>query len=106
MIHFFIARYSHRLFECPPSSQRFFREKISRVSLKFVTFEFGGFMKVQSPRGTQDFLPEKAEIMRFIENKSHDWAIRFGYGEIITPIFEFTEIFHRTMGETSDVIHK
>lgn len=63
-------------------------------------------MKFQSVRGTQDFMPEQAERMRLIETKSHDWAQRFGFGEIITPLFEFTEVFHRTMGESSDVIHK
>ncbi len=63
-------------------------------------------MKFQPARGTQDFLPEQAEKMRLIETKSHHWAKLFGFGEIITPIFEFTEVFHRTMGETSDVIHK
>lgn len=30
----------------------------------------------------------------------------YGYGEIETPIFEFSEIFHRTLGETSDVVSK
>lgn len=63
-------------------------------------------MKFQSVRGTQDFMPEQAEKMRLIEQKSHHWATLFGFGEIITPIFEFTDVFHRTMGETSDVIHK
>jgi len=63
-------------------------------------------MKFQSVRGTQDFMPEQAERMRVVETKSHHWAKLFGFGEIVTPIFEFTEVFHRTMGETSDVIHK
>lgn len=63
-------------------------------------------MKLQSVRGTQDFLPETAEKMRHLENKAHARAQLFGFGEIVTPIFEFTDIFHRTMGETSDVIHK
>lgn len=31
---------------------------------------------------------------------------RYGYGEIVTPIFEFTEVFARTLGETSDVVTK
>jgi len=34
------------------------------------------------------------------------WAGRYGCGEIATPIFEFTEVFQRTLGETSDVVTK
>ncbi len=63
-------------------------------------------MKVQPVRGTQDFLPEKAQRMRLLENKAHHVAQLFGFGEIVTPVFEFTDVFYRTMGETSDVIHK
>ena len=33
-------------------------------------------------------------------------AGRYGYGEIATPIFEFTEVFQRTLGETSDIVTK
>ena len=35
-----------------------------------------------------------------------DIAGRYGFGEISTPIFEFTEVFSRTLGETSDVVTK
>ena len=33
-------------------------------------------------------------------------AERYGFGEIATPIFEFTDVFRRTLGETSDVVNK
>lgn len=33
-------------------------------------------------------------------------AKRYGYGEISTPVFEFSEVFHRTLGDTSDVVTK
>ena len=33
-------------------------------------------------------------------------AARYGYAEVATPIFEFTEVFARTLGETSDVVTK
>ena len=33
-------------------------------------------------------------------------AERFGYGEITTPVFEFTEVFSRTLGDTSDIVTK
>ena len=34
------------------------------------------------------------------------WRERYGYLEMATPIFEFTEVFARTLGETSDVVTK
>jgi len=33
-------------------------------------------------------------------------ALRFGYDEIATPIFEFTEVFARPIGETTDIVMK
>ena len=62
--------------------------------------------KIQSVRGTRDLLPEDNVIFRFIENSAYSKALLYGYGEIETPIFEFSEVFHRTLGETSDVVNK
>ncbi len=41
-----------------------------------------------------------------MEQAAFDVAQLYGYGEIITPVFEFTEVFARTLGETSDVVSK
>jgi histidyl-tRNA synthetase len=57
-------------------------------------------------RGTHDLLPEEARRHRFVEETAFDIARRYGYGEIITPIFEFTEVFARNLGETTDVVSK
>ncbi|MBK7962343.1 MAG: histidine--tRNA ligase [Bdellovibrionales bacterium] len=62
--------------------------------------------KLQRVRGTRDLMPQDNLIYRHIEETAWSMAQRFGYQEIDTPIFEFTEVFHRTLGETSDVIHK
>lgn len=62
--------------------------------------------KIQRPRGTRDLLPEDSLLFRFVETKAHEKALLFGYGEIETPIFEFSEVFHRTLGESSDVVNK
>lgn len=62
--------------------------------------------KIQRVRGTRDLLPEDNRLFRFIEEKAWDWARRYGYGEIETPIFEFSDVFHRSLGEASDVVHK
>ena len=41
-----------------------------------------------------------------MEQSAFDIAQLYGYGEIMTPVFEFTEVFARTLGETSDVVSK
>ncbi len=61
---------------------------------------------LQPVRGTHDILPEEARIRRFIVNQAMQIAERYGYGEISTPIFEFSEVFHRTLGDSSDVVSK
>ncbi|MFN8791580.1 MAG: histidine--tRNA ligase [Bdellovibrionales bacterium] len=61
---------------------------------------------LQRVRGTQDILPELSLRFRWIEQLAWSWAQNFGYGEIDTPIFEMSEVFHRTLGETSDMVHK
>lgn len=61
---------------------------------------------LQPVRGTHDLLPEEARRHRRVEAVAFDVARRYGFGEIITPIFEFTEVFSRTLGDTSDVVTK
>lgn len=63
-------------------------------------------MKPQRVRGTRDLMPEDNILFRFVESTAQDTARLYGYGEIETPIFEFSEVFHRTLGETSDVVNK
>lgn len=62
--------------------------------------------KIQRVRGTRDLLPEDNLLFRFVEQSAYDKALLYGFGEIETPIFEFSEVFHRTLGETSDVVNK
>jgi histidyl-tRNA synthetase len=62
--------------------------------------------KLQPVRGTHDLLPEDARRHRHIIDTGLDVAGRYGFGEIETPIFEFTEVFKRTLGEASDVVSK
>jgi histidyl-tRNA synthetase len=62
--------------------------------------------KFQRVRGTRDLLPEDSVKFRFVEASAYKLSLLYGYGEIETPIFEFSEVFHRTLGETSDVVNK
>ena len=61
---------------------------------------------LQPVRGTHDLLPEESRRHRHVEEVARAVAERYGFGEIMTPIFEFTEVFSRTLGETSDVVTK
>ena len=62
--------------------------------------------KLQPVRGTHDLLPGDSRRHRHVIEVFRSVAERFGFGEIATPIFEFTEVFKRTLGETSDVVTK
>ncbi len=57
-------------------------------------------------RGTQDILPDEHRLFAKVEDTARAVAARYGYGEISTPIFEFSEVFSRTLGETSDIVTK
>jgi histidyl-tRNA synthetase len=63
-------------------------------------------MKLQAARGTQDLTPELCRGFRLIDETALHTAELYGYEEFDTPIFEFSEVFHRTLGETSDVVSK
>ncbi len=61
---------------------------------------------LQPVRGTHDILPEQSGRHRHISETARVIAGQYGYGEISTPIFEFTEVFKRTLGDTSDIVTK
>ena len=61
---------------------------------------------LQPVRGTHDLLPDECRRHRHVAATARAVAARAGYDEIALPIFEFTEVFQRTLGETSDVVTK
>lgn len=61
---------------------------------------------LQPVRGTRDILPEEMRRQRAVIETARDIAERYGYLEMATPIFEFTEVFKRTLGDTSDIVTK
>lgn len=61
---------------------------------------------LQPVRGTRDLLPEESRRFRAIVDRARSVGERYGFGEISTPIFEFTEVFARTLGDTSDIVTK
>ena len=63
-------------------------------------------MLTNAPRGTKDILPDSVGEWTYVEQKIRDLCRRYGYQEIRTPMFEHTELFHRGIGEGTDVVDK
>lgn len=63
-------------------------------------------MKFNAPRGTNDILPPDSLKWQYIEQKTHQLFSNYNYQEIRTPIFEYTELFQRGIGEVTDIVEK
>jgi histidyl-tRNA synthetase len=61
---------------------------------------------LQPARGTQDLLPETARRHRMVGETARRLGELYGFAEIATPIFEFTEVFSRPIGEHTDIVSK
>ena len=61
---------------------------------------------LQPVRGTQDLLPEAARRHRQVSETARATAGLYGFLEMATPIFEFTEVFARPIGEHTDIVAK
>lgn len=57
-------------------------------------------------KGTNDILPEESHNWQFVEGKMLETASQFGFKEIRVPVFEHTEVFLRSVGDTTDVVQK
>lgn len=57
-------------------------------------------------KGTKDVLPKDVHKNQYIEGTCLDIASKYGYKEIRTPVFEHTELFQRSVGDTTDVVQK
>lgn len=63
-------------------------------------------MAIQAPKGTKDILPTESYKWHYLEDKFKNIADSYGYREMRTPVFEYTELFQRGVGETTDVVQK
>ncbi len=61
---------------------------------------------IKNIKGTKDLLPNTTYNLQDIENHLMRFFHIHGYGEIRTPIFETTELFIRSVGETTDIVNK
>lgn len=62
--------------------------------------------RITAPRGCNDVLPGESGKWQAIEMIARQTAALYHYQEIRTPIYENTQLFHRGVGETSDIVHK
>jgi histidyl-tRNA synthetase len=61
---------------------------------------------LQPARGTQDLLPDAMRRHRRVGEAARELAMLYGFAEIATPVFEFTEVFARPIGEHTDIVAK
>ena len=57
-------------------------------------------------RGTHDLLPKAMRAHHGVIGRARDVAERYGFEEMATPIFESSDVFRRTLGDTSDIVTK
>ena len=63
-------------------------------------------VNIKAIKGTKDTLPNESYKLQYIEQAALDTAKTFGFHEMRTPVFEYTELFDRSVGETTDVVQK
>lgn len=62
--------------------------------------------KVQRPKGTQDILPSQMYKWNTVEKVVKSQARVYGFKELRFPTFEDTDLFVRSVGDTTDVVQK
>lgn len=62
--------------------------------------------RYQAPKGTYDILPPESAWWRDARSVFDDLAEQFGYGFVITPMFEDTDVFARSVGADSEIVQK
>lgn len=61
---------------------------------------------IAKPKGTYDLMGVDAKIYTYISHEIEDMMSNYNYELIRTPIFEASELFHRSVGETTDIVTK
>ena len=61
---------------------------------------------ITSVKGMRDLLPPETRVWNRLEETTREVFSLYGYDEIRTPVLEPTELFVRSVGEASDIVHK
>ena len=62
--------------------------------------------KVKSVRGMNDIKPEEVGLWQYVESNLREVFASYGYDEIRFPLVEQTDLFSRSVGESSDIVNK
>ncbi|WCL54148.1 histidine--tRNA ligase [Gimibacter soli] len=62
--------------------------------------------KLQPARGTRDLFGEDMRRMQKVIDTFRKVGLAYGFEDLATPIFEFTEVFKRPLGDASDIVSK
>ncbi len=63
-------------------------------------------MKYRIPKGTVDLYSPHIHYSQAVYSHACHLFTRYGFSEVVTPVFEHTDIFVRSIGESSDIVHK
>ena len=63
-------------------------------------------VKLQPVRGMRDLFGAEQRRHAAVRETARQVTLSYGFAEIETPVLEFTEVFLRTLGDTSDVVTK
>src|SRR3972149_12227965 len=63
-------------------------------------------MKIAAIKGFSDIFPGAVETWQFVEEQAREVFARYNFAEIRIPILEKTELFSRSLGETTDIVEK
>jgi histidyl-tRNA synthetase len=63
-------------------------------------------VKVTAIRGFSDILPGEVETWQWVETKAREILSAYNFAEIRIPVVEKTELFSRSLGETTDIVEK
>ncbi|MDH5763268.1 MAG: histidine--tRNA ligase [Nitrospinota bacterium] len=63
-------------------------------------------MKIKSIKGVKDILPGEIEKWQWVESVAQRLFSLYGFKEIRLPIFEYTDLFKRSIGDTTDIVEK
>ena len=61
---------------------------------------------INKPKGTHDIYGDEAKKWQYVSKVIDEVMYRYNYDFIRTPIFESSELFHRGVGESSDIVNK
>jgi histidyl-tRNA synthetase len=63
-------------------------------------------MSIQAIKGVKDILPDEITVWRHIEATARKLFEDYGFSEIRVPVFEYTELFARSIGASTDIVEK